>query len=199
MDRAPTGDDRLVEQPISSTQVWKGRFLDVRTDRVRLSDGTETSREYVVHPGAAAMIPVLPDGRILLVRQFRYAVRATFLEIPAGKLDPGEHSFDTARRELREETGYEASEWAWMTRLHPAIGFATEVMDLYLCRGLREVGQQLDAGEMLELVPTSLQDMIAMVRAGQLSDVKTQIAAFWLQRYLSGEWAWPEFSDSARG
>ena len=195
----PVDDSSLAEHCVSSTQAWHGRFLDVRTDRVRLPDGSETSREYIVHPGAAAMIPILPDGRILLVRQFRYALRATFLEIPAGKLDPGEHSFDTAVRELREETGYEAAEWAYMTRLHPAIGFATEVMDLYLCRNLREVGRALDEGEFLDLVPTSVPDMVSMLRAGRLTDVKTQIATFWLERFTAGQWPWPEFGGQARG
>ncbi|MFP5405149.1 MAG: NUDIX domain-containing protein, partial [Gammaproteobacteria bacterium] len=126
----------LTEHPLESRPAWSGRFLQVRCDRVRLPDGGESTREYVVHPGAAAMVPIFPDERILIERQYRYPVRATFTEIPAGKIDAGETALETARRELREETGYSAREWAYLTRLHPAIGFATEVMDVFLCRDL---------------------------------------------------------------
>ena len=193
----PTGQDadsRLLERQIDSELAWRGGFLEVRRDRVRLPDGRESVREYVVHPGAAVMVPIFPDQRILVERQFRYAVRATFVEMPAGKIDKGETSFQTARRELLEETGYEAREWAFLTRLHPAIGFATEVMDVFLCRDLVQAGrQQLDAGEFVELEFVTLGWLIDELRAGRLSDVKTQIVTFWLDRLFSGAWPWPDF------
>ncbi len=183
----------LTEHQLDSEPVWSGRFLQVRCDRVRLPDGRESTREYIVHPGAAAMVPIFPDERILIERQYRYPVRATFTEIPAGKIDAGETAFETARRELREETGYSAREWAFLTRLHPAIGFATEVMDVFLCRDLVHTSQELDAGEFVELELVKLGWLLDELRAGRLSDVKTQIVTFWLDRLFSGAWPWPGF------
>ena len=187
-------DSRLVEHRIDSELAWRGGFLEVRRDRVRLPDGRESVREYVVHPGAAVMVPIFPDQRILVERQFRYPVGATFVEMPAGKIDKGETPLQTARRELLEETAYVAREWAWLTRLHPAIGFASEVMDVFLCHDLVHAGrQQLDAGELVELELVTLGWLIDELRAGRLSDVKTQIVTFWLDRLFSGAWPWPEF------
>jgi ADP-ribose pyrophosphatase len=191
------GSRELVEQCVDSELAWRGKFLEVRRDRVRLPDGSESTREFIVHPGAAAMVPIFSDQRILIERQFRYPVRASFIEIPAGKIDPGESTLDTARRELVEETGYSAREWAFLTRLHPAIGFATEVMDLFLCRDLVHVGQQLDEGEFVEIELVTLGWLIDELRAGRLSDVKTQIAVFWLERLFSGAWPWPAFERPA--
>ena len=124
----------LRETTIDSQVVYDGNFLQMRRDRVRLPNGHESAREFIVHPGAATMIPIFPDERILVERQYRYPVGLTMIEMPAGKIDPGESAIQTAKRELVEETGYLAREWAFLTRLHPAIGFATEVMDLFLCR-----------------------------------------------------------------
>jgi ADP-ribose pyrophosphatase len=184
----------LTEHQLDSESVWSGRFLQVRRDRARLPDGSESTREYIVHPGAAAMVPIFPDERILIVRQYRYPVRAIFTEIPAGKIDAGETPLETARRELLEETGYSAREWAFLTRLHPAIGFATEVMDVFLCRDLVHTEQQLDAGEFVELELVTLGWLIDQLRSGRLSDVKTQIVTFWLDRLFSGAWEWPAFA-----
>jgi ADP-ribose pyrophosphatase len=183
----------LSEVPIDSQLAWQGGFLEVRRDRVRLPDGRESSREYIVHPGAAVMIPLLADGRILVERQYRYPLRRHFVEMPAGKLDPGESALQTAKRELLEETGYTASEWALLTRLHPAIGFATEEMTVFLCRGLQHSGQQLDHDEHLEIEAVTLDWLVDELRAGRLTDVKTQIAVFWLMKLRAGEWPWPVF------
>jgi ADP-ribose pyrophosphatase len=185
--------ERLAELPLGSETVYRGSFLEVRRDQVRLPDGSQSSREYIVHPGAAVMVPLLDDGRVLIERQYRYPVRQVFVEVPAGKRDPGENFLQTAKRELLEETGYVAAEWAFLTRLHPAIGFADEVLEIYLCRGLEFRGRQLDHGEFLETEPVTIDWMLEAVRSGHLSDVKTQIVALWLDRLRSGLWAWPAF------
>ncbi|MFZ9679327.1 MAG: NUDIX domain-containing protein [Quisquiliibacterium sp.] len=183
----------LREVELDSTLVYEGVFLKLRRDLARLPDGTERPREYIVHPGAAAMIPLMPDGRILVERQFRYPLREVFVEIPAGKRDPGESTLQTARRELIEETGYDAAQWAPLTCIHPAIGFADEVIEIFLCRELTEVGRQLDQGEFLDIDFVTLGWLVDELRAGRLTDVKTQIAVFWLERFDSGAWPWPEF------
>ena len=183
----------LSEQTLASELAWQGGFLQIRRDQVGLPDGREAFREYVVHPGAAVMIPLLDDGRILVERQYRYPLRRHFVEVPAGKLDPGETPLAAARRELLEETGYEAAEWALLTVLHPAIGFATEEMHVYLCRGLVRKEQRLDADENLEVEAVSLDWLLGELQAGRLTDVKTQIAVFWLERMQSGNWPWPAF------
>ncbi len=185
----------LRETRIDSEVVFKGGFLEVRRDRVRLPDGRASGREFVVHPGAAAMVPIFPDERILIERQFRYPIGEVFVEVPAGKLDPGESALQTARRELVEETGYRANEWAFLTRLHTAIGFSDEAIDLFLCRDLVHTGQALDDGEFLEIEIVTLGWLMDELRAGRLSDVKTQIAVFWLERLFSGAWPWPAFTQ----
>lgn len=187
----------LRETRLDSELVYDGRFLQMRRDRVRLPDGSESTREYIVHPGAATMVPIFPDERILVERQYRYPVGLTMIEMPAGKIDPGETPIQTARRELVEETGYEAAEWAFLTRLHPAIGFATEVMDVFLCRDLVQTGHRPDDDEFLEIEIVTLGWLVDELRAGRLSDVKTQIATFWLERLFSGAWPWPAFERVA--
>lgn len=183
----------LTESTLKTRLVYQGVFLKVREDEVRLPDGGTAPREWVEHPGAAAMAPIFDDGRILVVRQYRYAPRLTFTEIPAGKLDPGEGPLQTARRELVEETGYSAAEWAFLTRLHPAIGFSNEIIDIFLCRNLSKAPQQLEHGEFIELDVVTIGWLMDELRAGRLTDVKTQIAAQWLERIYSGQWPWPAF------
>lgn len=191
-----TSKKDLTEHTVSSKSVFKGNFLDVRQDVARLPDGSHGPREFVKHPGAAAMVPLFDDGRVLIERQYRYPARQVFTEIPAGKLDPGESFFETARRELVEETGYEAGEWALLTRIHPAIGFSDEIIDIFLCRKLVKARQQLDAGEFLELEIVTVGWLVDELRAGRLTDVKTQIATHWLEKMVSGQWPWPEFKVS---
>ncbi|HLT25294.1 MAG TPA: NUDIX hydrolase [Zeimonas sp.] len=191
----------LHETTIDSQIVYDGSFLQMRRDRVRLPNGRESAREFIVHPGAATMIPIFPDERILVERQYRYPVGLTMIEMPAGKIDPGETALQTARRELVEETGYVAREWAWLTRLHPAVGFATEVMDLFLCRDLERTAHSPDEDEFLEIEIVPFGWLVDELRAGRLTDVKTQIATFWLERMFSGAWPWPPFErdDGASG
>lgn len=189
----------LSERRLASETVFKGVFLELRRDRARMPDGREAIREYVVHPGAAAMVPLFDDGTILIERQFRYPLGRSFVEIPAGKLDPGETSLQTARRELLEETGYRAREWALLTTIHPAIGFADEAIDIYLCRGLEPVGETaLDDGEFVEIDRVSLEWLEAELRAGRLTDVKTQIAVHWLRDLYEQRVPWPRFEPAPR-
>lgn len=179
----------LEEHQLSGEQVWQGRLLDVRRDRVRLPDGGEGTREYVVHPGAVVIIPVLPSGGILFELQYRYPVGRTFIELPAGKIDPGEDVALTARRELAEETGYVADEWLHLGVMHPCIGYSNERIEIFLARGLRpNGGQQLDSGEFLDLVEFQLHEAVERVRVGELTDAKTITALFWAEKVLGGDW-----------
>lgn len=183
----------LVETTLEQDLVFEGQFLKVRRDLARLPDGSTATREFVMHPGAAAMVPIGSDERILVERQYRYAMQSMYVEIPAGKLDRGETSLQTARRELLEETGYEAGRWALLTRVHPAIGFSDEVMDIYLARDLVLRERDMDADEFLELEWVTLGWLMDELRAGRLPDVKTQIALHWLDRLYAGAWPWPAF------
>lgn len=188
------GSQDLGESTLRSRLVYKGVFLKVRRDEAILPDGTIGPREYVVHPGASAIVPLLDDGRVLVERQFRYPVQREFIEIPAGKIDPGETPLQTAIRELREETGTTASHWAHLTSIHPAIGFANEVIHLYLCKGLSTSTRALDAGEFIQCEAMSVDALSERIRRGELTDVKTQIAVHWLENLRSGRWPWPTFA-----
>ena len=183
----------MVESTLERQTVFEGKFLKVRRDLARLPDGATATREFVMHPGAAAMVPIGGDERILVERQFRYAMGQMYVEIPAGKIDAGETSIQTARRELLEETGYEAQQWGFLTRIHPAIGFSDEVMDIYLARDLSLRERAMDVDEVLEIEWVTLGWMMDELRAGRLPDVKTQIAVHWLDRLFSGQWPWPSF------
>ncbi len=173
---APVDGDPLQETRLSGSQVYRGKLLDVRQDRVRLPDGGEALREYVVHPGAVLMIPELPDGRLVVERQFRYPLNRAFLEFPAGKLDPGETALATARRELVEEAGYAAVEWTLLGNVHPVISYSTEAIDLYLARGLTQVGSRLDPGEFLEIATYTEDALYESLDAGLLTDAKSVAA-----------------------
>jgi ADP-ribose pyrophosphatase len=184
----------LQETTVESELVYQGLFLKVRRDKARLPDGSIHGREWVVHPGASAILALADDGRVLIERQFRYAMQQVYVEIPAGKIDPGETPLQTARRELLEETGYTAKQWALLTRIHPAIGFTNEIIDIFLARelGARET-RKLDHGELLEIDWVSVGWLVDELRAGRLPDVKTQIAVMHLQRMVEGDWPWPAF------
>ena len=176
-------DGHLVETGLASEIVFAGRLLEVRSDRVRLPDGGEATREFVVHPGAVLVVPVLADGRLVLERQFRYPVRRVMLEFPAGKIDAGETPLDTARRELVEEVGYTASLFRPLGTIHPEVGYSTEFIDLFEATGLTHVGARLDEGEFLEVVTMTEDELLTRFDAGDVTDGKTIAALFaWLRR-----------------
>ncbi len=187
----PTANDRdahLREDTLSSEVVFQGKFLSMKRDAVRLPDGRTATREYVVHPGAVMVVPVLPDGRLVLERQFRYPVGQTMIEFPAGKLDAGEGGLACARRELWEETGYKARRWARAGVMHPVIGYATEVIEIWFADGLTLHERHLDDGEFLDVFAATQQELEAGVQDGSLTDVKTIVGLMWLQQWRAGAW-----------
>ena len=166
--------------------MYEGGFIQVRKDSVRLPDGAVSSREYITHPGAVAVLALLDNGNLVMERQFRYAPQREFIELPAGKIDHGEDILRTAQRELLEETGYVASEWIHLTTAWPCIGYADERMEYFLARGLTHQGQKLDDGEFLEVFELSLSEALEWVRRGKISDSKTLVGLFWLEKILHG-------------
>ncbi len=178
--------DPLKETQLSSEQVFKGGFLDVRRDTVRLPNGQSAMREYVVHPGACVVIPLLPNGDVVLEKQFRYPVGLEMIEFPAGKLDPNEDPLICALRELREETGYSASEWACAGCMHLAIAYSTEIIHIYFARGLTLGERTLDDEEFLDVFTAPAQQLIDWCADGTVTDAKTVTCALHLQQFLSG-------------
>jgi ADP-ribose pyrophosphatase len=185
---SPTDDRHLREDCVTSTQVYRGHFLDVRRDMVRLPDGGEAAREYIVHPGAVMIVPLLDDGRLVVERQFRYPLHRAFIEFPAGKLDAGEPVLHCAVRELAEETGYRAREWARAGLLHNAIAYSDEGIEVWFARGLIAGERHLDAGEFLDVSTITLEELEAMAASGELTDAKTLIGMLWLTHWRAGRW-----------
>lgn len=177
---------QLNETLLTSQQIYKGSFLDLRLDTVKLPNGKNTAREYLVHPGACVVIPLLDNGDVVLEKQFRYPVGREMIEFPAGKLDPNEDPLICALRELREETGYSASEWAYAGCMHLAIAYSTEVIHIYFARGLVQGERDLDEGEFLDVFNAPAQQLITWCADGTVTDAKTVTCALHLQQFLSG-------------
>ena len=174
----------LKETCIETTLVYEGDFIRVRKDSVRLPDNAVSSREYLNHPGAVAVLAILDNGNLVMERQFRYAPHREFIELPAGKIDHGEDILLCAQRELLEETGYVAGEWIHLTTAWPCIGYADERMEYFLARGLTHQGGKLDDGEFLEVFELSLPEAIDWIRQGKINESKTIVGLFWLEKYL---------------
>lgn len=182
-------DSNLTETRIDGGVAYDGSFLKVSHDRVTLPNGAVATREYIHHPGAVVILPILDDGRVLLERQFRYPLGRVFIEFPAGKIDAGEDTLACAKRELQEETGYTASEWQFISTIHNAIAYSDEHLELFVARGLTAGPAKLDDGEFLETFSATVPELLEMVRTGQVTDVKTIIGAFWLEKLAAGSWA----------
>jgi len=194
------GDAHLVEHRTGGATLMSGGFLQVHRDDVRLPDGSTATREYIQHPGAVAVIPVLDDGRVVLVRQYRYPVAKVLLEFPAGKLEVGEPTLACAQRELAEETGYTAAEWACAGEIHNAAAYSTESIWLWFARGLVPGAQNLDTGEFVEVALLSESELDVLAQRGELPDVKTRIGLHWLQRWRAGAWPlhWAAAADHSK-
>jgi len=182
----PSGDQHLREERISGEDIYGGIFLNMKRDTVSLPDGQETVREYLTHPGAVAILALLDDGRVLLERQYRYPIAKACIEIPAGKLDPNENPLLCAQRELEEETGYTAKKWSYIRRIHPVISYSTEFIDIYLAEDLVPGASRLDKEEFLDVFAVPLEQLIEWVEEGEITDVKTAISTYWLDRYRRG-------------
>lgn len=182
----PASDDHLRETTISSKTVYQGHFLELRRDEVLLPDGAQAAREYVIHPGAVMIVALLPDDRLVMERQYRYPVRQTMIEFPAGKLDVGEGGLACAQRELWEETGYRARRWAKAGIMHPVIGYATEIIEIWFAEDLTLGERHLDSGEFLDVFAASQAELEAWMQVGQLTDAKTIVGMMWLQRWRTG-------------
>ena len=174
----------FTETTVSSEVVYRGGFFEVFRDEIRRPDGKPAVREYIRHPGAVMMVPLLDARTVILVRQFRYPLRRHFIEVPAGKMEPGEDPLATARRELVEECGYEAASWQHVTTLHPCIGYSDERIEFYLARDLTHVGSGPEDGEFLEVLPTPIDQALEWVRQGAITDLKAIIGLIWLDRML---------------
>jgi ADP-ribose pyrophosphatase len=181
-------DHQLKEVRLDGGLAYDGSFLKVQRDTVRLPNGQSATREYIHHPGAVVILPMFDDGSILLERQFRYPLDRVFIEFPAGKIDPGEEALACAKRELLEETGYTASDWQFVCTIHNAIAYADEHLDIFLARGLTAGERKLDEEEFLEVFHASIDELLGWVKEGKVTDVKTVIGAFWLEKIRSGSW-----------
>jgi len=172
---------RLKEEKLSSKKVFKGSLLDIYVDEVRVHTGKKKVREYTKHPGAAAVIPILPDGNIGLIQHYRYPTNKIHIEVPAGKIDPGEDIETTAKRELQEEIGYIPNKLTYLAQINPCIGYSDEAIWLYLGEDLEKV-KQIETDESVEFYPVSFEKAVELVWSGKITDVKTIISIFWLEK-----------------
>lgn len=181
-------DLHLKETKVDGELSYNGSFLKVQRDQISLPDGRPATREYILHPGAVVALPLFEDGSVLLERQYRYPLGQVFIEFPAGKIDPGEDALACAKRELLEETGYTASNWEFLCTIHNAIAYSDEHLELFLARGLVAGEAKLDQGEFLDVFKAPLSDALQWVREGKITDVKTVIGCFWLEKIVAGHW-----------
>jgi ADP-ribose pyrophosphatase len=191
-------DEHLREVRLATETLLQGHFLHAVRDQVRLPNGRTANREYIIHPGAVMVIPLFDDGRVLMERQYRHPMGRVMVEFPAGKLDPGEAILDCACRELLEETGTRAREWARAGVLHPVISYSTEFIEVWFARGLSQGERSLDEEEFLDLFTTTPEQVLQWCMDGTITDAKTLIGALWLQNVRDGRWSLDWQSDPAR-
>lgn len=176
--------ENLEERMLSSETIASGGMLTVKRDQVILPNGHQSQREYVLHPGAVVVVPLLSNGNVVLERQFRYPLHQVFIELPAGKIDPQEDVLTTGQRELMEETGYFAKEWIKLGLQHPCIGYSNEVIHIYLARDLTLGQHQRDDDESLEVFELSLEKCMSMILNSEITDGKTIVAMMFAEKYL---------------
>lgn len=179
-------EHHLVEYMVSSQTIVSGGMLTVKRDQVRLPNGNTSQREYVIHPGAVVVVPMLPNGNVILEKQFRYALNKVFIELPAGKIDANEAILVTGQRELLEETGYTATEWTLLGHQHPCIGYSNEVIHMYMAQCLSAGAHQRDADETLEIFDLPFAQCLRMIQAGEITDAKSIVALYFAEKYLLG-------------
>lgn len=178
----------LTETPLTSDQLLDGALLKVYRDTVQLPDASTGVREWIDHPGASAVVPLFDDGSVLLIEQFRYPPRRTFLEVPAGKIDqPDEDPADVAARELEEETGWRAATFTSLSSLYPCIGYSNEIIHFYLARDLSRGTQDLSEGEHVEVVRMPFREAVDRARRGDVKDMKSAMALTLAQQFLHAE------------
>ncbi|MCH2449268.1 MAG: NUDIX hydrolase [Gracilimonas sp.] len=165
----------LVEKKLNSKEVFKGKLLHVFYDEVELPDGSVSSREWIKHPGACAVVPVFKNGDIMMIRQFRYPMSQIFWEVPAGKIDAGEPQDKTAMRELEEEAGVAASDFAYVGHFYPGIGYSDEIIHIYTAWNLESVPQKVDDDEFVTKERIPFKEAMNMVHSGEINDGKTVI------------------------
>ena len=195
-------DKHLIERATGESTVLHRGWIELRQDTVVLPDDTAATREYLRHSGAVAVVPLLDEGpelRLVLVRQYRYPVQKVLLEFPAGKLEAGEDTLLCGQRELQEETGYVAREWAFGGEIHNAAAYSTESIWIWFARGLRPGPARPDSGEFVETVTMTLAELEALCDRGELPDVKTQIGLHWLLRWQAGKMSLPWQGDASAG
>lgn len=179
---------KFYESRLASEEIYDGRLLKVFRDRVRLPDGRESVREYIRHPGAAVILALDEGNEIVLVRQFRYPLGQSFVELPAGKIDPGEDALACAKRELEEETGYRAGRWQYLMALYPCIGYADERLSFFLARDLTRAPATPDHDEFVEVFTLPFAQALDWVKQGLICDAKTVAGLLWLDKQRSADW-----------
>ncbi len=186
-------DAHLIETKLKSQALFSGHFLHAFRDTVALPDGSQATREYVTHPGAVMIIPMLEEPgqplQLVMERQYRYPVQQVMIEFPAGKLDPNESTLQCAQRELFEETGYRAQQWARAGVLHPVISYSTEFIEVWFAKDLSLGERKLDEGEFLEVFLQTPESLQQDCLNGKVTDAKTLTGMFWLQNVLQGNHA----------
>lgn len=177
-------DEKLIEKTVSTEIGYKGNFLTLKKDVALLPNGHEAGREFIVHPGASAIVALTDDGCVIFERQFRYPIQAVTVEIPAGKRDGDEDPLVCAKRELSEETGYSAEKWQKIGAIATTVGFSDEVIHLYLAQGLSLGAQHTDDDEFINLMKIPFDEAIGMIQKGEITDAKTICALLMVKNFL---------------
>lgn len=173
------------EKTIKSERIYEGKILNLRKDTVTVITG-QSEREIVEHRGGAVIVPLTKDNKVIMVKQFRKPAERVVLEVPAGKIDPGEEPLTTAVRELREETGFTADKIKFLTKMYPSVGYSEEILYIYLCKGLTPGETDPDENEALDIEAVPLDDIYNMIMNGEIEDAKTQVAVL-MTKALSEE------------